>query len=917
MPETLLRTKLFVPPLRPKLVPRPHLIRRLNQGLRPGCKLVLVSAPAGYGKTTLLSEWIVKSDLASSAAWLSIDQDDNDPRRFWSYILAAIQVMRPGTGAAAMSALQLDKPLSIKLLLTNLINELAVLEETLILILDDLHLINEPQIHDQLAFFLDHVPLSSRIVVSSRASAPWPIARMRTRREIVELLIEDLRFTLDESAALLNKMMGLGLSAEDLSILDVRTDGWIAGLQMAALSLINQEDRSGFVRAFSGTHRYVLDYLIEEVLDRQPVDMQKFLLKSSILDRLTGPLCDAIMEADPREQASLDITPIEDIGLGDDRLNDSPSSQKYLEQLEDANLFIVPLDDQRSWYRYHHLFADLLRARLSQDLPDIVDILHQRASAWFENQGLVPEAIKHAVSAGDLDTVERLIAGNVFALIHQRNLDTVASWLDSLPGEAIQDRPWLRVAMGWVLVYSGPIEELGQLLKGLDLNEDRRLSGHVAAMSSLVASYKGEKSRAVIFARQALAQLPKDEQAARGFTIGTLAYLLLENGELSAAAETLEEAIAVSKAKGDATATIMTQCDLAGIQFTMGNLAQSTSTCHEAMTLGRDQLKQRREGRPMPVAGGCAFRRMSQVLQERNDLDGALYHAKEHIRLYEQGGWFEGLIAGSIRLADVYRSLGDLEHGHEAIQTARRLAGDYLPETRRDIDAHEARMWLAEGDLAAASSWASGFAPSATRSFQNMFPNMVLARIFVAQNKLEEALGLIRRLLVINEEAGAGRYVIELLLLQALARQLRGDSQQALASIERALTLAEPEGYIRSFVEPGPMIAELLRGCIAQGKHVVYLGKLLDAFEAEERVKASLHAVGWELRDAGYLDPLSQRELEVLRLMTTSLTQREIADQLFISVNTLRSHVKSIYSKLDVHNRMESVRRAQDLGLLG
>jgi LuxR family maltose regulon positive regulatory protein len=413
--------------------------------------------------------------------------------------------------------------------------------------------------------------------------------------------------------------------------------------------------------------------------------------------------------------------------------------------------------------------------------------------------------------------------------------------------------------------------------------------------------------------------LPEDDRAARGFATGTLAYLLLEKGELSAAADTLDDAIAISKAAGDATVTIMTLCDLAGIQFTMGKLRLTAATCREALDLGRDQLKQRREGQAIPVAGGCAYYRMSQVLQEWNDMDGALHHAKEHTRLYEQGGWLEGLVVGSIRLADIYRSLGDFDRGHEAIQTARRLAGDYSPGISRDLDAHEARLWLAEDDMVAASGWASANVSSAAESlsFQDMFPYMVLARILIAQGKLEDALGLITRLLTIAEEAGAGRYVIELFLLQALVRQVRGESQQALSSTERALTLAEPEGYTRSFIESGPVMENLLRGCIAQGIAVPYAGKLLDTFQAEGRVRAGLPAAGRGMRDIQYLDPLSERELEVLRLLTTSLTQREIAEQLFISINTLRSHVKRIYSKLNVHSRMAAVRRAQNLDLLG
>jgi LuxR family maltose regulon positive regulatory protein len=931
----VLATNLYIPTPRADLVSRPRLVALLNEGLDG--KLILITAPAGFGKTTLLSEWIATGNLADNVAWLSMDMDDNDPRRFWAHILAAIQVVRPDTGVTAMAALQLDRPLSIKLLLTSLINELAGMSGMLILILDDYHLISQSEIHDRLAFFMEHLPPSLRLVVSSRTGVPWPIARLRARREVAEVQTHDLRFTLDESVTFLNQAMGLGLTVEDVATLDTQTEGWIAGLQMAALSMKDRDDRSGFVRAFRGTHRHVLDYLVEEVLDRQEADVQKFLLKSSILDRLSGSLCDAVVGSDSREQLSFDTRDGAGQVTGDVQLAGGSRSQRILERLEIANLFVLPLDDERSWYRYHHLFTDLLRARLAQTRPDEIPGLHQRASAWYEGQGLIPEAVKHAVTAGDLDTVERLIAGNAFAMVHQSNLNTVASWLDSVPESAIRDRPWLKVTKGWVLFYSGQLEELEQLLREFDPKEDRQLSGHIAAMSSVVASYKGDRIQAVSYAREALVQLPKDDRAARGFTTGTLAYLLFENGELAAAAETLDDAIAISKAAGDTTVAIMTLCDLAGIQFTdttvaimtlcdlagiqftMGKLRLAAATCREALALGQDQLKQRQDGQTMPVAGGCAYHRMSQVLQEWNDLDGALQHAKEHTRLYEQGGWSEGLVNGSIRLADIYRSLGEFDRGHEAIHAARQLAGDYSPGLSRNLDAHESRLWLAEGDMVAASLWADENVLLVTDSpsFRDMFPYLVQTRLLIAQGKLEHALELLANLLSTAEEAKAGRYIIELLLLQALVRQLKGESRQALSSMERALTLAEPEGYTRSFIEPGPVMADLLRGCIAEGIAVTYAGKLLDAIQADGRDRAGLPTSGGEAQDLRYLDPLSERELEVLRLLTTSLTQREIAEELFISLNTLRSHVKSIYSKLNVHNRMAAVRRAQDLDLLG
>jgi LuxR family maltose regulon positive regulatory protein len=902
----ILTTKLYIPPARPELVSRPRLIERLNAGL-PGQsdgfarKLTLISAPAGFGKTTLLSEWVAGGcGPRRRVAWLSLDADDNDPARFWSYLFAALQTVQADLGGAAVAALHSPQPLSTETLLTGLINEIAGIPDPLTLVLDDLHTITAVPIHDALVFLVDHPPPQMHLVLCSRADPPWPLAGRRARGELTELRARDLRFTVEEAAAFLNGVHRLELSTEDVAALDARTEGWIAGLQMATLSMREHRDRPAFIASLGGTHRFILDYLVEEVLGRQSDDVQDFLLRTSILERMTAPLCDA--------------------------LTDRGDSQAILVRLEQANLFLRPLDDERRWYRYHHLFVDLLRSRLQQAHPDLAPMLHGRAGQWYEQHGLITEAVRHALAAGDMERVARLVEEHALAMMGHGELATVTRWLDMLPDERVRARPWLSVARAWALLYLGQLATVEPLLRDAE-NAARRLEGegrarhiegHIAAIRAEAAYVWGDISRTAEHSREALARLPMGDSMARGFAAAHLAYASYRSGDLAAAEQALADAYAIARTTGDNHVAVMVLCDLATVQMDRGQLDRVVATIERALHLADHDAGRRGQ---RPPSSGHAYTYMARVLLERNDLAGALQYAQEGNRLCRLWGQPETLTGSYYSLARVLQASGKTKEAVRTIEQARRLAGDLPAWIAARVLAQEAHVRLAAGDLHAADRWRreSGLSAEDLPGFQQRFLYRTLARVLIALGKaqsdvllLDKAAGLLSRLLEVAEPTGAMGYAIEVLALQAMALQARGKRRQALAALERALALAGPEGYVRTFIDEGEPMGALLRRAAARGIAPAYVRKLLVALESE----------GGEERGAAVAtasspaEPLSERELEVLRLLNTPRSSTDIARDLYISTNTVRSHMKSIYRKLDVHSRKEAIARARELDLL-
>lgn len=935
MSTPLLTTKLFIPPVRRELVPRPRLVERLNAGLQR--KLTLISAPAGFGKTTLLAQAIAdfrfsiadlglrsggdarianrQSQIENPVAWLSLDKGDNDPARFWAYFIAALQTMHKGLGATALAALQSAQPPASEALLTSLINEIAATPAPFALVLDDFHVITAQPVHDQVVFLLDNLPPQMHLIIASRADPPWPLARLRARGEISELRATDLRFTPEEAAAFLNTTMGLDLSPADVTALEERTEGWIVGLQMAAISVQGRRQAAGsdvstFIQAFAGSNRFVLDYLAEEVLAQQTPAIQEFLLQTSILEQMTDSLCAAVLEAGEQrlETAQLSATEL--------------PSQAILQYLEKANLFVVPLDDERRWYRYHHLFADLLQNQLKQTQPDQVPILHLRASEWYDRNGMIADAVSHALAAGDVERVAHLVEESALTMIYHGQLTTLVGWLQALPAPVLRSRPWLSIAQAWTLAYSGALDAAETSLRAAeealtqppaaetDLAEDarrERIAGHAAAIRGYRAMLTGDLPRAAELTRQALAHLPPDDLKTRAFAALVLGVALGLSGDLEAGTRILAEA-ARTQAAGDRLLTTMILSDLAALQHLQGQLHAAAATCQEALQLMNAHA--RRSGQQSPVVG-FIYSRLSRVLYEWNDMKAATRYAREAVKLGQQWGQKDSLAIAYAYLAQALQAAGNLREALQASQQSRQVAGDYSPAEEAQRAGLEMSIRLIQGDVATAARWAEerGLSSGDKFDLSRMPEYSTLARILIAQGQLDEAWILLERLLQMAETAGAVTYEVGILVLQVKALQARGEVDRALATLERALRLAEPEGFVRAFANEGAPLAQLLRQAAGRGIVPAYVGRILAALAPES---GQVQRPG----QATLAEPLSERELEVLRLLTTGLSSTEIAQELIVSVNTARSHIKSIYAKLNVHGRLAAAQRAKELGLL-
>ena len=928
MATPLLTTKLYIPPVRPELVSRPRLIERLNAGLHH--KLTLISAPAGFGKTTLLSEWAAGCERP--VAWVSLDEGDNDPARFLAYFVAAQQTLalsqvegiEATIGEGALAALQSPQPPPMEELLTALINQINAISGNFVLVLDDYHLITTQPVHDALTFLLDHLPGNMHLAIATRADPPLPIARLRGRGQLTELRQADLRFTPDEAAEFLKQIMGLELSADDVTALASRTEGWVTGLQMAAVSMQGREDISRFIAEFTGSQHYVLDYLIEEVLQRQPESVQSFLLQTSILDRMNSPLCDAVT------------------GTG--------NSHAMLEHLEHANLFVFPLDDNQNWYRYHILFADLLRHRLLEVQPDLVPTLHRRASEWYERNGQMAEAIDHAMSARDFERAACLVELAAEQTMMRSEVATFLSWVEALPDELVHARPLLRAYQAGMQLMSGrPLQVVEKhLQEAMEADTAGPVSGAVSAFRAMLAAYQGDTRQSIELSQQALELLPEGSLFLRSVAAGIRSLGLFYSGDVAAAKQALEEAARISEKAGNLMNAVLAVCHLADLCTIQGQLGEAKTFYDKALELAVD-----RRGQPQPIAG-IALIGLGGILREWNELEDAAHHFIKGIELagkFSKAGTFNGYVG----LAYVRQAQGDVRGAREAMQTAQQVAIE--TEAIKVDDAlaatYQAHLWVVQGDLEAAMRWVkerglalspalSEACPERSRreveglgrevsdgslisSYPRCLEYLTLARLYMAQGWPEAALKVLQPLLQAVETRGWTRFVINILVLQAIALQTMGDTLQALAMLERALSLAEPGGHVRIFADEGePMrvlIADFRLRIEKQARSAqeelsnrlaIYADKLLAAFPASAPApRPAIHTPKSEM-----VEPLSERELEVLRLLATELSSTDIAQELVVSVNTVRSHIKSIYSKLDVHSRYEAVARAKGLNLL-
>jgi LuxR family maltose regulon positive regulatory protein len=890
MAGPLLATKLHAPRRRRGAIPRPRLSERLDRGREAA--LTLVSAPAGFGKTTLLTEWLAAAPERRSTAWLSLDARDNDPVLFWTYLLSALQTTSSGVGAGALALLQ-SAGTSMDEVLGTLVNDLSAATDDVVLVLDDYHLVDAREVHDRMAFLIEHLPPRIQLVIATRADPPLPLPRLRARGDLVEVRADDLRFTAEEAAAYLGEAMGTGLTADDVAALETRTEGWIAALQLAALSMRGRDDVAGFIAGFAGDDRYIVDYLVEEVLERQPDDVRTFLLQTSILSRLNGSLCDVVVGRE--------------------------GGRAMLEALDRANLFLVPLDDRRHWYRYHHLFADVLRARLLDEQPEQLPDLHRRASGWYEVNGEPSEAIHHALAGGDAQRAADLVEAAMPAVRQERQETTLRHWLEALPDEVMRERPVLSVTYAGTLVQHGEFQGVDARLRDAEhwlettpTADDavvRRVRSEVALYRAALAQVRGHLSDTVIYACRVLDLVGPDEPLVRGAAAGLLGLAHWSSGDLETAYRCWSDSHADLSRAGHRADTLGVSIALADIRIAQGRLRDARAVYERGLADATSGFPVLRGAADMHVG-------LSELFRERNELEAARRHLTASTELGEHAGLPQNRHRWLIAMARVHEAEGDLRAAVDLLDEAeRRYVGDMFPDVR-PIAALRARLWVSAGRAGEALAWARerGLSADDDLAYLREFEHVTLVRALLAhhadsadERSLGDATRLLERLLRAAEEGGRTGSVLELLVLRALTHRARGDVAGALGELERALTLAEPEGHVRIFVDEGAPMVALLK---ALGKHRTvpdYVRRLLAALTAADEGAPVQH---------GLVEPLSARELEILRLLGTDLDGPGIARELVVSLNTVRTHTKNIYAKLGVKNRRAAVRRAIDLDLL-
>ncbi len=883
MRSPLLATKLYVPTPRPNLVSRPRLLHQLDADLRSNHRLILLSASAGFGKTTLLSEWIATHADQPRFAWVSLDERDNDRDRFFNYFIAALQTVDSSLGQTAASVLQAplssDATYPFEAILTSLINDLAAHPAPLVIVLDDYHLITARLIHTAIAFLINHLPPHIRLVIAGRSDPPLPLPKWRASDRLSEIRAADLRFTPDETADFVNRVMALGLTADQVSLLESRVEGWIAGLQLAAVSLQGRTDAASFLAAFTGSNRYILDYLVDEVLHRQPEDIQHFLLRTAVLDRFTGALCDAI--------------------------TDRTDGQSTLERLEQANLFIVPLDQQRTWYRYHSIFAEFLRSRLTHAAPqnDVAD-WHRRASRWYEQQGLLIEAVSHALQAHDIEQAATLIESAAHdAMFIYGDARTLIGWLDALPDVLIQARPRLLAIQAWALLITGQhaaAEERVHAALRLTPLDDAETRGEIEAAHTIISVLSGEIDHAIELAHTALPQIPARDVFVRGMVLLNLGLAHDTRGEGAAAEQAYTQAIALSEASGQAFIRLMAMIQLADLKVLQGQLP-AAAAMYRAML-------QPVTGQPLPLIN-MAYASYGRLLYEWNDLDGAAQCLSKCLELGRSWASADMLLVGLIHLAHVRLSQGDEAGLRDVLAEIEPALNQNVvaPSTLNVVRAYQTRLWLRQDQLEMARRWALEYE---ARRAENMLPFLrpieeaTWVRVLIAQGQTARAITMLEPLIHSMEEAGQIDHLIELLMLKASAYAAQGLASQAEASLMRALTLAEPSNYVRTFLDAGAPLRPLLHSIAPRSN---YARQLLAASGVESSTP---------LTQSALIEPLSDRELAVLRLIVDGLSNAEIAAQLVIATSTIKTHINNIYGKLNVRSRTQAIARARELRLI-
>ena len=893
--DVLLATKTGIPRIRSDLLPRLHLARRLEQAA--GGELILVSTPAGFGKTTLLASWARSS--ARRVAWLSLDRDDNDPTRFWRYVVTAIGQVHSGIGSQALSLLDAAAQPTLKAVVTALVNELAAQPDELVLVLDDYHVIESSAVHDSLTFLLEHLSPRMLVVISSRSDPPFPLARLRARGQLVELRLADLRFTLQEAASLLGRVWELDLPEAGIAALEERTEGWVTGLQLAALSLRGAPNPVQFIEGFTGSQRYVLDYLTEEVIQGQPENVQAFLLQTSILESLNSELCEAV--------------------LGVDR----SSCQQILEYLEQANLFLVPLDEQRRWYRYHHLFADLLLALLQFAHPQQAAELHRKAAAWFEGHEMASEALRHILAAGETLWAARLVERHVEEILRRGEGERLRGWLAALPKEVVRARPRLALAQAIAAFNAGRLREAELLLDdaelafatfpndpyepsvGKEMSMLANVPASIALLRASLAMLRGEAGRTTELVHKAQSHLKQDERGPLISVHWNLALADWMGGRLADAERAFAGIMAQGVEAGEAHLMLTAGAALGHIRSAQGRLEAALHTYQAGLEFVSHA------GNGLVLSAAVAHVGIAEVCYQRNQLEQARHHAQEGISLGRQLTSTQALADGLATLAWIRQAMGDPTGARQAMDEAYQVApSPEIVALQNRVPAERARLSLAQGDLREAARWVEErrLAGTDELNYPRERDYLVLARVFLGQRLPERAFGLLERIGALAEAQNRSESFIEVLILEATALDALGNPARAITTLARALALAEPEGYNRIFADEGAPVAGLLRQARSRGVAPDYTNRLLAAF-GEQALSSSL-------RVPGLPQSLSERELEILRLVAAGLTTQEMAGELSIATGTLRTHLKNIYRKLDAHSRIQAVERARTLNLL-
>ena len=916
MANPLVETKLYLPRLRRSLVARPRLSGRLSRG--SDARLTLISAPAGFGKTTVLTTWLSATVTENrSVAWLSLDESDRQPATFWTYVITALQTAVPGVGASVLPLLQSAQP-PIESVLAAMLNELSAVPNDVDLVLDDYHLVDGPDVRAGMVFLLEHLPPHVHLVISTRADPLLPLARLRARGELVEVRAADLRFTPDEVAAYLNDVIGLGLAAKDIAALEGRTEGWIAALQLAALSMQGRDDIAGFIAGFAGDDRYIVDYLVEEVLQRQTDQVRTFLLRTCLLDRLSGPLCDAV--------------------------TGEPGGRATLEALDRANLFLVPLDDSRHWYRYHHLFADMLQAHLQDERPDEIADLHRRASHWYDQHGQPSPAIRPALAAGDIEQAAYLVELAIPALQRNRQEATIRGWLDVIPDEIVRMRPVLAVGLIGALMAGNEFEGVEARLRDaerwlerathdregpearsagmvvVDKAELSRLPGTIEMYRAALALVGGDAPATLRHAQLAIDRAADDDHLTLAGASALSGLAFWGRGDLDAAHRAYSTCVERLLRAGHISDVLGCSITLADIRITQGRLGDALRTYDQALQLISQETGTVLRGTADIYVG------MSQIACERGDLEAAAQHLLRSQELGEHTGLPQNPYRWRVAMARIRESQGDLPGALTLLDEAQPVyLGDFLPNVR-PVPALRARVLAAQGNVGEALVWAreQSLSVDDNLTYIREFEHITLAKVLLARyttdgdkSPLNEATRLLQRLLSAADAGGRTGNGIEILVLQALTHHAGGDTPGALAPLERALTLAEPEGYVQVFVGEGPPMTSLLKAVARRRAGWEYVRRLLAACTHDGATVPVETPVGQASRvSVGLVEPLSERELDVLRLLATDLDGPDIARQLFVSVNTMRTHTKSIYAKLGVNSRRAAVRRAEERGLL-